>query len=248
MKITSSDDAHAKKSYTVVVVADGEQALFTQAGTNADPVSHIVPPPSAAAGILRAIFWKPAFDFNIKRIELLRFGGFKSCVEKGVSAKDMACAHKHVLRNITYIDGLRVRITADIVMLSPELVRQLNPGYVDDGRENAASYYEQFKRKCMRGQHYSLPNFGSSNMPCSYTWAKPRRDNISKEAAEAPLNVSQTFRQMPLYRLPTSRRFVGSVDNTKNHHALGDLEMVAGVIDVKEQYRALTRNGEYRNV
>jgi len=48
----------------------GEKAVFC--GPKKDePVSYPAPPPSAARGIVEAIFWKPAIFWHIKRIHIL---------------------------------------------------------------------------------------------------------------------------------------------------------------------------------
>ena len=49
----------------------GDFACFTRPEMKAERVSYPVMTPSAARGILEAIFWKPAFSWNVKEIHVL---------------------------------------------------------------------------------------------------------------------------------------------------------------------------------
>ena len=50
----------------------GDYALFTRPEMKVERVSYDVITPSAARGILEAIYWKPQFRWNILSIEVLR--------------------------------------------------------------------------------------------------------------------------------------------------------------------------------
>lgn len=55
----------------LVVETWGELACFTRPELKAERVSYPVMTPSAANGLLQAIFWKPQFNYVITRIEVL---------------------------------------------------------------------------------------------------------------------------------------------------------------------------------
>src|SRR5690242_19026026 len=50
----------------------GEYACFTRPEMKVERVTYPVPTPSAARGILEAIFWKPQFDWVVEEIHVLR--------------------------------------------------------------------------------------------------------------------------------------------------------------------------------
>lgn len=56
----------------LVVEAWGDAACFTRPELKAERVSYQVMTPSAARGVLEAIFWKPQFRYVVRRIEVLR--------------------------------------------------------------------------------------------------------------------------------------------------------------------------------
>ena len=58
--------------YGVKVEVWGDYALFTRPEMKIERVSYDVMTPSAARGVLEAIYWKPAIRWKIDRIHVLR--------------------------------------------------------------------------------------------------------------------------------------------------------------------------------
>lgn len=56
---------------SLVVQVWGPDACFTQPGLSAERVSYPVMTPTAAMGVLKAVYWKPEFEYRIERIEVL---------------------------------------------------------------------------------------------------------------------------------------------------------------------------------
>lgn len=52
----------------------GDYACFSRPEFKVERVSYVVPTPSAARGILDAIFWKPDFRYEIRAIHVLKLG------------------------------------------------------------------------------------------------------------------------------------------------------------------------------
>lgn len=66
--------------YGVKVLAQGPRACFTRPEMKAERVSYDVITPSAARGLIEAVYWKPAIRWHIDRIEVLneiRFDTFR---------------------------------------------------------------------------------------------------------------------------------------------------------------------------
>ncbi|MCP3798452.1 type I-C CRISPR-associated protein Cas5c [Allokutzneria sp. A3M-2-11 16] len=55
----------------VVLDVYGDYACFTRPESKAERISYPVMTPSAAVGVLESVFWKPEFDYLVRRIEVL---------------------------------------------------------------------------------------------------------------------------------------------------------------------------------
>jgi len=133
----------------------GDWACFTRPEMKAERVSYPVMTPSAARGVLEAIFWKPEISWKIREIWVLKEIQYFSILRNEVNSKassrtaqshyfaeeDRAQRHTLALREVAYI------IKADIA---------LRPHATDD----PAKYRDQFRRRVDRGQCYHRPYLG----------------------------------------------------------------------------------------
>jgi CRISPR-associated protein Cas5d len=139
----------------------GEFACFTRPEMKVERVSYPVMTPSAARGVLEAIFWKPEFDWRVERIEVLRPIRYFSILRNEVNSRqseraargwaakggafvaedDRAQRHTLALRDVAY------RITGSIV---------LRPHATDD----IAKYRDQFRRRVADGRCFATPYLG----------------------------------------------------------------------------------------
>jgi CRISPR-associated protein Cas5d len=147
----------------------GEYACFTRPEMKVERVSYEVMTPSAARGVLDAIFWKPEFRWQVREIRVLRDARFFSIRRNEVNSRasyavarrweqqgggyfadeDRAQRHTLALRDVAYI------IAADVV--------------VRDGvAEDPAKYRDQFRRRVERGQCYIAPYLGCREFPAAF--------------------------------------------------------------------------------
>lgn len=139
----------------------GEFACFTRPDMKVERVSYPVMTPSAARGVLEAIFWKPEFSWQIREIVVLNpirhFSILRNEItekaaiatvrkwavsQEGFYAEEKrAQRHTLALRDVAYI------IRADIV-LKPH------------ANENIAKYRDIFRRRVNKGQCYHTPYLG----------------------------------------------------------------------------------------
>ncbi|MBC7326023.1 MAG: type I-C CRISPR-associated protein Cas5 [Moorella sp. (in: Bacteria)] len=156
----SSDQAWVEGWLAVKVW--GDLACFTRPEMKVERVSYPVMTPSAARGILEAIFWKPEFRWRVRQIEVLKPIRYFSILRNEVNNKmavstargwarngggyyadqDRAQRHTLALREVAYI------IRAEQVMASH--ARDIHP----------AKYRDQFRRRVERGQCYHRPYLG----------------------------------------------------------------------------------------
>lgn len=170
----------------------GDWACFTRPEMKVERVTYPVPTPSAARGILEAIFWKPEFTWRVQEIQVLNPINYQSVFRNEVkskaskrsasswekqgggyiAAKDRTQRHTLALRDVDYI--IRGRI-------------ELSP-HVD---AHPAKYVAQFQRRVRKGQCFHRPYLGNREFAASF--AEPTGD-------ECPITRSMSIGRM-LYDL-----------------------------------------------
>lgn len=152
-------------------------ALFTRPEFGAERVTYPVMTPSAARGVLEAIFWKPEFTWKVREIHVLNpirhFSILRNEMNSWQSPSaaksedyhyfaddDRAQRHSLCLRDVAYI------ITADIQL----------KGHAD---APVAKYRAQFRRRVDKGQCHHQPYLGTREF--SAFFAKP--DDMEKPIA-----------------------------------------------------------------
>jgi CRISPR-associated protein Cas5d len=138
----------------------GERACFTRPEMKVERVSYPVMTPSAARGVLEAIFWKPEFAWQVREIWVLNPVRHFSVVRNEVNSvasdraarswaggggyfadEDRAQRHALGLRDVAYL------IRADVVLTAR-------------ATEDVAKYRDQFRRRVGRGQCFHRPYLG----------------------------------------------------------------------------------------
>jgi CRISPR-associated protein Cas5d len=143
--------------YGIVIRVGGEYALFTRPEMKVERVSYDVITPSAARGIIEAVYWKPSIRWVIDKIHVLNEIEFTNIRRNEVSEK-MSESKAYlasndvrqqraamVLRNVDYV------IEAHFEMI-PE---KCGP---DDTVEK---HYNMALRRLRKGQYYSAPCLGT---------------------------------------------------------------------------------------
>jgi len=140
----------------------GDLACFTRPEFGTERVTYEVMTPSAARGVLEAIFWKPEMEWRVREIAVLnpirRFSILRNemnSVQSDRSARswerdgggyyadeDRAQRHTLCLRDVSYV------IRADIVLKS-------------HANDHPAKYRDQFRRRVKRGQCFTQPYLGT---------------------------------------------------------------------------------------
>jgi CRISPR-associated protein Cas5d len=138
----------------VSVRITGDMACFTRPENKVERVSYPVMTPSAARGILEAIFWHPQFEWRIREIHVLSPVATFSILRNEVNSK-MSPSRKEPYyadedrsqRNAVCLRNVDYAIFADV---------ELRPGI----EENHAKYRDQFRRRVERGQCFHRPSLG----------------------------------------------------------------------------------------
>jgi len=147
----------------------GSYACFTRPEMKVERVSYPVMTPSAARGVLEAIFWKPEFSWRVKEIWVLNPIWHCSLLRNEVNSRqsertarrwskhggafyvedDRAQRHTLALRNVAYV------VRADVSLRSG----------VDD---HPAKYRDQFLRRIKRGRCFHRPYLGCREFPAYF--------------------------------------------------------------------------------
>jgi CRISPR-associated protein Cas5d len=168
----------------LIVKVWGDFACFTRPEFGAERVSYEVMTPSAARGVLEAIFWKPEFTWRVREIHVLkpikRFSILRNEINSWQSDRsarewartgeggyyadsDRTQRHSLCLRDVAYI------LKADI---------DLKP----HANAHSAKYRDQFRRRVTRGQCHHQPYLGTREF--SAFFAEPEANDRPIERSD----------------------------------------------------------------
>ncbi len=159
-------------SYGIRLKVWGDYACFTRPEMKVERVSYDVMTPSAARGILEAIYWKPSIQWvidrihvinpirfdNVRRNELgnrLAMGTIKKAMGDGCSPvetfieEDRQQRAAMVLRDVSYVIDAHFQIK-----------------HLEDN--NPAKHKEVFHRRALKGQCFHHPYLGCREFPAGF--------------------------------------------------------------------------------
>lgn len=146
----------------------GDYACFTRPELKVERVSYDVITPSAARNIFQAIFWKPAIQWQITRIEVLNpikwFGVRRNEVgavgAANPNAQPIIATEKRQQRNTLMLRDVRYRIYAKMVYIRPD-ERTGESRHAPGKDENPGKYQGMFERRASQGQCFTTPYLGT---------------------------------------------------------------------------------------
>jgi len=157
----------------VVVQVWGDGALFTRPELKVERVSYPVMTPSAAAGVLEAIFWKPEFVWRIVAIEVL--APIRQATQRRNETSDLASL-ADAASGCKRIDTIAHRVQRNAVFLR-DVVYRLH-AHVDlraHATKREAAYRDQFRRRVARGACFSQPYLGTREFSAFFGYPDDRR-------------------------------------------------------------------------
>ena len=168
----------------IVIEVWGDFACFSAPYAKVERLTYPFPTPSAARGILSAIYMKPKeFRWQINRIEVLspiRYISFKrNEVKSTTSTAPISTEEERTQRQTVALQDVRYRIAASIVP---------RPAFV--GKET--QLYEQALRRIRRGKCYFQPSLGLREFACYFEESDGSRSPIS-QSMDAGLMVYDLF-------------------------------------------------------
>ena len=152
----------------------GDYALFTRPEMKAERVSYDVMTPSAARGILEAIFWHPGMRWKVDRIYVMSPICFSNIRRNEVSDKISGRLAKSVMHNgagglylctkdcIAQRASMVLRHVHYVIEAHFEMTEKASPA------DNAGKFCEMFRRRAKNGQCYHQPCFGMREFPAAF--------------------------------------------------------------------------------
>ncbi|MBN2068018.1 MAG: type I-C CRISPR-associated protein Cas5 [Opitutales bacterium] len=155
----------------VKLYVEGDYACFTRPEMKVERVSYDVMTPSAARGILEAIYWKPQMTWVVNSIRVLKPIRFTNVrrneVSEVISSRNVGTAMKLGKGKLgQYVEDVRQQrasmVLADVAYIIDASVQVLQNG---DATESAlacpeAKHLDIFKRRARKGQSFHHPYFG----------------------------------------------------------------------------------------
>ena len=152
----------------------GDYALFTRPEMKVERVSYDVMTPSAARGLMEAIYWHPGMQWIIDRIYVcapIRFVNLRrNEVKATISARN---AHTVMVRgsgalylnaqeNIQQRAALLLRDVHYVINAHFAVTEKAAPG------DNSGKFQDMAKRRIRKGQFYHQPYFGCREFPANF--------------------------------------------------------------------------------
>ncbi len=149
----------------------GDFACFTRAEMKVERVSYDVITPSAARGVVEAIYWKPQIRWQITRIRVLNPIRFTSIRRNEVASKvpagSVAAAMKRGRGALAlYIEDDRQQRAATILRDVAYVIEARFD--IIDGEDNPGKHLDQFNRRARDGRCWSAPYLGCREFPAQF--------------------------------------------------------------------------------
>ncbi|GBC63963.1 type I-C CRISPR-associated protein Cas5 [Desulfonema ishimotonii] len=158
-------------AYGIKLKVWGEYACFTRPEMKVERVSYDVITPSAARGVLEAIYWKPEIRWVIDRIHVFKPIRFDNIRRNELGNKLSSANVKKAMK-----DGkspVEIFIEDNRQQRAATVLRAVAYGIeahfeIRKGENNTAKHVEMFSRRARRGQYFHHPYLGCREFPAHF--------------------------------------------------------------------------------
>ena len=160
--------------YTIRVEVWGNYALFSRPEMKVERVSYNVITPSAARGILEAIYWHPGFRYEIDKIFVLNKIKFENIRRNEVTQKISVQNVKNFMKNpkddiyIATSENRTQRASMVLKDVHYVIEAHMMMKKIESDTENLGKFYAIFQRRIESGQCYHMPYFGTREFPANF--------------------------------------------------------------------------------
>lgn len=161
----------------------GDYACFTRPEMKVERVSYDVITPSAARAVFEAIFWKPAVQWRIKKIDVLNpiqwisirrneVGRLMSTKANGIFIEDDRQQRAGLfLRDVAYrlyAEMEFIPVRSRNIHETPVELKDAEEELLLKNNENPGKYYAIFLRRAKKGQCFNQPYLGCREFTCNF--------------------------------------------------------------------------------
>lgn len=174
-------------AYGIKLHVWGDLACFTRPEMKAERVSYDLITPSAARGVLEAIYWKPQIRWVIDRIHVLKPVHFVSIRRNEVGKKMPSPSKKEMTGEEPASIGLHIeeerQQRASLVLRDVGYVVEAHFELLD-ASEPEGKHLDIFNRRARKGQYFHHPYFGTREFPAFFSLVEPGGDLPPCELAD----------------------------------------------------------------
>lgn len=152
----------------------GDYACFTRPEMKTERVSYDVMTPSAARGLMEAIYWHPGMRYVIDRIHVcapIRTMNLRrNEVKDVVSARSARTVMEHGTGRLYLATSESIQQRAALLLRDVRYVIEAHFDMTDKAApvDNPGKFQDILKRRIQRGQFYHQPCFGCREFPAQF--------------------------------------------------------------------------------
>ncbi|MBI5840451.1 MAG: type I-C CRISPR-associated protein Cas5 [Chloroflexi bacterium] len=169
--------------YGITIRVSGPYALFTRPEMKVERVSYDVITPSAARGIIEAVYWKPAIKWVIDKVHVLKEIQFTNIRRNEVSEKASTDNALQVMKGgkkPLYIAATESRQQrASMVLRNVDYVIEAHFEKVEEEwgeHDSEEGHYNIVLRRLREGQHFHAPCLGTREFPAKVEIIEDKRE------------------------------------------------------------------------
>ena len=152
----------------------GDHACFSRPEMKTERVSYDVMTPSAARGLIEAIFWHPGLVYHIDRIHVLspiRFSNIRrNEVKSTVLASNVLSVMKSGSGELGIYTSQDIQQRAALVLRDVHYVIEAHSAMTEKAApgDNPGKFQEMLRRRLSKGQCYHMPYLGCREFPARF--------------------------------------------------------------------------------
>lgn len=158
-------------AYGIKLKVWGDYACFTRPEMKVERVSYDVMTPSAARGILEAIYWQHAIRWEVDCIHVMKPVKFTNVRRNEVgiklSPKAVNAAMKGGPAPVLFVEDERQQ-RAGLILRDVEYIIEAHYELTDSPDDNPGRHHEVFTRRARKGQCYRQPVLGCREFPAHF--------------------------------------------------------------------------------
>jgi CRISPR-associated protein Cas5d len=151
----------------------GDYACFTRPEMKVERVSYDVITPSAARGILEAIYWKPEIRWVVERLHVLKPIRFTNIRRNEVASKIPLAGVRKAIKGDGSPLGMDIESSRQqrAAMVLRDVAYAVEARFeLLGGEDPVEKHYNIFKRRAEKGQCFHRPYLGCREFPADFAW------------------------------------------------------------------------------